>query len=420
MAALSSASIELEEVRTCKESISRWVEDSRKKLQEISTRPAKLHPDTATMEMNVLQDIRQGVVDRTLHLAEIEAQESALVQSKYLPQLSADLASLDADVSSVIDSRLDVHAKIHNYRDSLASLTTWLEGIGNKMTPLEKGGGLTLPKKKECASQIWAELEAGSPRVEEVTSMGASILSSLSNVDAQLVEEQIKSVTRRFGEMKKRIERKRQILGSTATSYQDFQTDSEKVKSEIQALVAVGDSKRGFDIGPMEECHQMLKSALKDVEGKQTILDTLDRRLTSLLPELEEGEIISAEASLAAVVQLHSSACDTLRLRLRELAEELGSKRKFLDKLQRAKSWVGKMEGEVEDNQVFPLTSGDVSKRLELLKRHQGAVKDFADGPLAEIKREGETLQKECSPTQQVELVGIISSKNFLLLFPRL
>lgn len=59
MAQLSSASVELEEVRGNKDVIARWVEDSLKKLKEIQNRPAKLRPDTAQVEMNQLQDIRQ-------------------------------------------------------------------------------------------------------------------------------------------------------------------------------------------------------------------------------------------------------------------------------------------------------------------------------------------------------------------------
>lgn len=59
MAQLSSASLELDEVRGNKDTISRWVEDAASKLKEIQNRPAKLRQDTAQVEMNQLNDIRQ-------------------------------------------------------------------------------------------------------------------------------------------------------------------------------------------------------------------------------------------------------------------------------------------------------------------------------------------------------------------------
>jgi DNA repair exonuclease SbcCD ATPase subunit len=187
------------------------------------------------------------------------------------------------------------------------------------------------------------------------------------------------------------------------------------VRKSIEEKMIEGGAKRGFEIGPMEEHHQRLKAALKEVEGKQTILDTLDRRLTTLNPELEEEEVIQAENALTDVVKLHASACDALRKKLKELAEELGSKRKFLDKLERAKSWISKMGGELEDSQPVPLNASDVSKKIELLKKHQSAVKDFEDGPISEIKREADGLQKECTPQQQNELQTVIL--GILLLF---
>jgi nesprin-1 len=325
MSALSSASVELEQVRSAKDSIAKWIEESLKKLSEIQLRPAKLRQDTATLELNQLTELCSGVADRVLQLSELEHQESGLVQGKYLPNLESQLSNLDSEISSVISTRGDIQAQINNYRVSLASVSKWLEEIAKSLDPLEKGGGLTLAQKKELATSKELELEGGSHRVESVKKAADRISSSLSNVDAQLVEEQLKSVDRRYNEMVKRVGRKRKILENTLQSYQDFQLDSDQVKQEIEAKIEEGAAKRGFELGPMESVHLALKSALKDVEGKQTILDTLDRRLTTLQPELEEGEIISAEQSLNNVIKLHSTACDLLRKRLRELAEELGN-----------------------------------------------------------------------------------------------
>jgi hypothetical protein len=61
MAQLSSAGLELEDVRVNKDSIAKWVEESLKKLKEIQNRPAKLRQDTAQVEINQLQDIRQVI-----------------------------------------------------------------------------------------------------------------------------------------------------------------------------------------------------------------------------------------------------------------------------------------------------------------------------------------------------------------------
>lgn len=175
------------------------------------------------------------------------------------------------------------------------------------------------------------------------------------------------------------------------------------MRKEIEAKIDATDFKLGFEIGPMEEAQGKIKLTLKELEGKQSILDSLERVLNSLKPELEPVEIIEVEQSLEETLKLYSTSCEMLRKKLRELSEELGSKRKFLDKLQRARSWVAKMECELDENQqTTPISSSEVHKRIELLKKRLGAVKDFGDGPLAEIKR-------EAGARDHVELQQIIS-----------
>jgi nesprin-1 len=175
---------------------------------------------------------------------EIELQESGLVSVNYLPELNSQLANLDEQVSAVIESRLGVHSKINDYRTYLSNVQGWLDQVANKLDPLEKGGRLTLVQKKDYADQILKELENGAPKVQEVKSSAEAILPSLSNVDAQLVEEQLKGVDRRYGEMKKRLSRKKQILENTLVAYQDFKVDSDQVSINWRYLISnVAESK---------------------------------------------------------------------------------------------------------------------------------------------------------------------------------
>lgn len=163
---------------------------------------------------------------------EIENQESGLVQLKYLPELNSQLSNLDAEVSQVIDTRMDIHSRINDYLTYLSNAQGWLDGLSSKFDPLEKGGGLTLLQKKDYAAQISLELFNGGSKVDDVKKAAENILPSLSNVDAQLVEEQLKNIDRRFGEMQKRVNRKQQILDTTIQSYKDFKVDSDQVRNK--------------------------------------------------------------------------------------------------------------------------------------------------------------------------------------------
>lgn len=278
--------------------------------------------------------LKQGVADKLMQLAEVEIQEAGLVKVKYQPDLEQKLTSLDSEVSKVIDARLSIHGKINDYRAYLASTQAWLDELSNKLEPLEKGGGLILAKKVEYVNQILVEFDGGSTKLDEVKKSANEIMSSVSNVDCQMVEEQIKSVDRRFGEMKKRISRKQQILGTTVQSYEDFKKDLDTCKQEIESKSAIDlDMKVGFEANSLESYHQSLKASLKEIESKQAVLDTLDRRLTTLQPELEEVEIIEAENALANVLKIHSAACESIRAQLGSIADALGSRKRFMERI---------------------------------------------------------------------------------------
>jgi nesprin-1 len=339
-----------------------------------------------------------------LQLAEIENHEAGLVKAKYQPELERSLQNLDSEVTKVIDSRLGVHSKINDYRTYLSNAQSWLDGLSNKLEPLEKGGGLTLPQKGEYVNDILKEFDGGASKLEDVKHSAGEIMPSISNVDCQMVEEQIKSIDRRFGEMKKRISRKQQILSTTIKSYEDFKNDLEAYKKDI-AKKSQGDlDELGFEVVPIETHLQGMKSTLKEIEGKQAVLNTLDRRLTTLQPELEESEIVEAEAALADVTKLHTASVENVKKNIGIVTDSLQSRRRFLEKVDAAKSRLARMSGEIGDLKHIPLASVDTQKKMDALRTQENTLKDFHDGILSEIKREGSAFEKECNTDQRSQL----------------
>lgn len=410
MTELSSAGLELEDVKANKDAINRWVDEATGKLKEIQNRPAKLRPDTAQVEMNHLQDIRQGVGDRLLQLYEIEAQEAALIEGKYLPDLQQKLDQLDQDVSSIIDRRLDVHAKITDYRTLVNNTQAWLDGFMTKLEPLEKGSGLACKTKVDQIAGIIKEFDEGAPRLEEVKGTAQQIMSSISNVDANMVEEQMKALERRFGEIKKRIQRKQQILETALKSYADFCNDLDICQQDIhkKRLAQVQGSKIGYEVPPAESMLSATKANLKDLESQQAVLGTLERRLTTLQPELEDAEIREAEDKLQKVIQEQADLCEEMRKQVSTLNDALQSRKKFMDKVESVKHYTNRLSAEISEIRTIPLLSADVEKRLALLKRHENAVRDFQESQLAEVKKEAIGLEKDCNDEQRQKLQQLI------------
>jgi len=282
--------------------------------------------------------------------------------------------------------------------------------LSNKLEPLEKGGGLTLPRKGDYLNDMLKEFDAGSSKLEDVKKSAGEIMPSISNVDCQMVEEQIKSLDRRFGEMKKRISRKQQILSTTIKSYDDFNKDLETCKNDIESKgQQLAEIKLGFELVPIENQLQSMKTSLKEIEGKQAILDTLDRRLTTLQPELEEAEIVEAEASLAGVLKLHETTCENVKKNMVLITDSLQSRRRFMEKVDGAKSRLNRMAGEIAELKTIPLLSSDVQRKIDTLKSQENSLKEFTDGSLTEIKREASAVEKECSSDQIQQLQQLMN-----------
>ncbi|ODN01313.1 Nesprin-1 [Orchesella cincta] len=410
MTELSSAGLELEEVKANKDAINRWVDEATGKLREIQNRPAKLRADTAQVEMNHLQDIRQGAADRLLQLYEIENQESGLIQGRYLPDLQQKLNDLDNDVSNIISSRLGVHAKITDYRTLVSNTQAWLDGFMSKLEPLEKGSGLPCQTKVEQVADIYKDFDVGASRLDDVKSTAQQIMSSISNVDANMVEEQMKALERRFGEIKKRIQRKQQILETALKSYQDFSNDLDTCQLDVtnKKLAHIG-SKIGFEVPPAEAMVSATKTNLKDLESQQAVLGTLDRRLTTLQPELEDSEIRDAEDKLQSVIAAQAELCDEIKKQMAILNDALAMRKRFMDKVENVRLYTSRLSADIAEIHTIPLLSGDVEKKLNMLKKHENAVRDFQDTQLADVKKDAAVLEKDCDEDQARRLKSMIT-----------
>lgn len=305
-------------------------------------------------------------------MQDLDVQESGLVQEKYLPDLEMKLVNLESEAKKVIDGRLDSHAKIEDYR-TLVSLThNWLDGIANKLQTSEKGAaGLLCQQKIDLVKNIGLEFTGGYKKLADLNEKAADITKDVSSIDSQAVQEQLSGLDRRFAEMRKRIDRRNQLLESTNKNFENFKKDLGRCK----ALEGFSPNmKIGYDVQSAEALQATLKSKIKDLDGQQVILSTLERRLNSIRPELEVKEIKDAEDELTAVIGHHSALSDELRRTTLGLNDALISRRKFLEDTERVKGWTGRLSNDLVESSTHPLHAVDVEREINELKVIQGNV----------------------------------------------
>lgn len=73
------------------------------------------------------------------------------------------------------------------------------------------------------------------------------------------------------------------------------------------------------------------------------------------------------------------------------------------------------MTGEIKDAKTIPLLASDVQKKIDSFKKHEGLIKDFNDSTISEIRRESESLEKDCSPIQSDQLKALINGRPLII-----
>jgi hypothetical protein len=102
MASLGSQVSELDGIQKSKESLDSWTQRQENSVAEMLTRPAKLRPDAAQLEINLVTDMRQTVIEKQAVLDDIEMRLQSIGTA---PDHNSKIAldTLDEHVSKAIN-----------------------------------------------------------------------------------------------------------------------------------------------------------------------------------------------------------------------------------------------------------------------------------------------------------------------------
>ncbi|XP_052120036.1 muscle-specific protein 300 kDa isoform X1 [Frankliniella occidentalis] len=409
VASLTSAVGSLEEWGKERAALEQWAAEQLANVTEWRARPAKLRPEAARQEMAVMQELAVQVTDKRTKLLTDLPQGPAGEDS----DLEGQLASLDHQLQQVIHKKQEHQAIIDNFRASAQDLTSWLDGLLRRVEQLDRGGhdcDWKLAQLREIAGEL---NETGPSRHAEVKALAKQVVEVVSNLDAQQVEEQMKAVDRRYGDVEKRLQRKTQVLELTRKGV-------ESARNEIDAARAwVADKLRelgelpplGTTVRAAEERQQALKALTKEAEGKQVLLDSLTKRVDGMKSELEPSELAALESALRS---LESEQAE-LRAQLRSLTSALGAsleaRRSLETGLEEARAWVRTRLTDLQRaGDTAPLKAAKVEREIQQFQQAEKDAEYFGKTTLVDVTNQGQTLIKDCVPADKVKLTEALQS----------
>ncbi|KAF3420921.1 hypothetical protein E2986_09204 [Frieseomelitta varia] len=401
---------ELEEQTRQKNTLRAWINQQRALCAEWKSRPAKLRSEAAHGELQAMNDLLANVGERRTHaLTELSLHEDD-------QDIEEGLNKLEAELTDAIAGKQAAQDLIQKYRTQVQSIQSWLDALSKKVDVIEKGNGQTIGQKIASVKEITTEFESQGPgKLNEVKTLSDQVMDSVSNLDSQQIEEQIKSVERRYADIAKKLQRKAQVLDMTAQGIEATRQEIEENRDWIQQKkqqAQISDPV-GFDSKQVEEKLLALKAMLKEAEGKQMVIDTLEKRVGNMQNELETNEQQQLENETKALRGEQSQLCTILTEGISSATAAADARRKFEGDLERARAWIKSKSNNLKKlSGYLPLKASKVEQDIIQHGELEADIDSFSEKDLNDILKQGHNLLKECNEEDRAKLEKILDELN--------
>ncbi|XP_018395829.1 PREDICTED: nesprin-1 isoform X2 [Cyphomyrmex costatus] len=397
---------ELEEQLRQKNSLRAWINQQRALCAEWKSRPAKLREEAAQAELQAMNELLTNVGERrTRALTELSIQEED-------HDIEEGLNKLETELAEAIAGKQAAQDLIQKYRSQVQDIQTWFDGLSKKVDMIEKGSGLTINQKISNIKDITVEFESqGTEKLAEIKKLGDQVMDSVSNLDSQQIEEQIKSVERRYVDIGKKLQRKAQVLEMTAQGIEatrrEIEENREWIKQKKQQVKMP--ELLGFESKQAEERLLTLKAMLKEADGKQLIIDTLEKRVGNMQNELETSEQQQLEADTKSLRGEQVELCAILREEISVANAAADARRKLETDIKKARNWIKSKGNDLKKlSGYLPLKASKVEQDIAQHSGLEADIDSFNESNLKDILKQGHSLLKDCNADSRAKLQTLL------------
>ncbi|XP_033150837.1 nesprin-1 [Drosophila busckii] len=401
---LTASVSELEQQQKHRAELQDWVKKQQSSVSDWLMRPCKLRPEAAQQELVSMNDLLNSIGDK---------------RSQLMLEMTGSLGDEETDLDDNIDKLeselMDAIAKkqagqnvIEGYRQGMQDVQNWFDSLIKRMDVLDRGSGLNCAQKMAAINEIRNEYELqGHPKIQELKGKAAQVAEVISNLDGQQVEEQMKSLDRRFADLGKRIERKVQLLDVTNKGVDGAKAEIDQLQKwvkqqieEVQAPTALG-----FTPKDAEARQQRIKSLMKDAEAKQSLADVLEKRIANMQSELEPAEHAQLESALRNLNSENRNLCTVLKSELERALDASKARKALENDLDKARQWLKSKISEVRKLPVYhPLSSAEIEKKIQENRKYDDDAKQFNDSVLSDVQRQAANIMKDCGDADKAAL----------------
>lgn len=157
----------------------------------------------------------------------------------------------------------------------------------------------------------------------------------------------------------------------------------------------------------------MFQAMLKEAEGKQLVIDTLEKRVGNMQNELETNEQQQLENETKALRGEQAQLCTLLTEGISTATAAADARRKFEADLERARAWIKSKSNNLKKlSGYLPLKAAKVEQDIVQHNELKSDIESFSEKDLNDILKHGHNLLKECNDEDRVKLESVLDELN--------
>lgn len=202
----------------------------------------------------------------------------------------------------------------------------------------------------------------------------------------------MKSVERRYNDIAKRIQRKLQMLEITYKAIDgtknEVEAQNEWLQKEIDNIVHP--EPLGYESKSVKERQKKMANLLKETDGKKTVIDSLEKKVSNIQSELEPSEQMQLESQLSELSSKQKQLASLIKQEIERLGFSVEDRKKLENDIEKARNWLKNKLAEIKKlGGPVPLEAAKVEKEIAIHKKHQSELSDFYNDTLTEVMRQG-------------------------------
>lgn len=152
---------------------------------------------------------------------------------------------------------------------------------------------------------------------------------------------------------------------------------------------------------------------LKKADGKQLVIDTLEKRVGNMQNELETSEQQQLEADTRTLRGEQIELCAILREEISTVSVAADARRKLEANIEQARNWIRSKGNDLKKlSGYLPLRASKVEQDIIQHSRLKADIDSFNENNLKDILKQGHNLLKDCNAESRVKLQALLDDLN--------